>query len=53
LRSQVDQRVEAELVEPASHQVVEPGLSDTEAARGTGLANAPTLDLGPQCNHEF
>ena len=43
--SQIDERVQAELVQPASHQFVEPRLRHSQAACGFGLIDLPALDL--------
>ena len=49
---QIHQRVEAELVDPAAHQVVQARLRQPQAPRRLGLIDRPALDLAAQRNHQ-
>ncbi len=50
---QIDQRVEAELVDAASQQIVQARLRQAQSPGGLGLADLPALDFGSHRNHQL
>src|SRR5687767_3516810 len=50
---QTHESVEAELIDPAAHEIVQPRLSDPEPLRSLGLRQLPFVDHLPDGDHDI